>query len=119
MVNELLKNLLDMKNIKDVIGVIRILIWIGFVLTILGLTFDLSTNASHIIAEDDGKHVNMAAIMYALCYPLLLLFWTIDIKPFKSVWRFLVALIPFLLIAGVLIYILYLRYIYSIAFKSV
>lgn len=109
MLNELLKNLFDMKNIKDVIGVIRILIWIGFALTILGVTFELLTHGIDIFARG-GKHGNMAGMMYALCYPLLLLFWTIDIKPFKSVWRFLVAIIPFsllLVIAGALIYLLF------------
>lgn len=95
----------EMQNIKDVVSVTRILIWIGVIIIALCLVFELLiVGKSHI-----GSILNQKAnsIYIGFGYILFCIFWIVDIKPFKSIWRFLLALIPFLLLLSPFIMVIY------------
>lgn len=104
--------LFDLRNIKDIVNIVRILIWAGFVIVVLCLVFELlivgKSHISHIFKKDEEGNSIISGLYIAFGYILFCIFWIVDIKPFKSVWRFLVALIPFLLLLSPIFLVIYL-----------
>lgn len=100
----------NIQNIKELINVTKILLWAGFIILFLYSFFimfirDKSLFFGSILKEPFS---NFEPIWITIFCAFLL----IEMRPFRSIWRFIVALIPFSFLVGqicVVIYALFFR----------
>ncbi len=95
----------EIRRIRDLINIARILLWVGFIILFLYSVFivfvrDKSLFFGSILKEPFSN-------FESICIPIFCIFLIIEIKPFSSIWRFMVALIPLLFIVGYTLVICY------------
>lgn len=97
--------LYNIQNIKDLINITRILLWVGLIILFLYSFFimfirDKSLFFGSILKEPFSNFEPMWITIFCA-------FLLIEMKPFRSIWRFFLALIPFCFLVGQICVVIY------------